>query len=748
MGPVRELSDTGAGTTRQRPPGGGGLLLYAPPADQTPVRFVKGIGEKGQALLEGSKFGISTVQDLLQHYPRRHLDFSETKAIREVRAGDEVTIIAEVRRVIAPPPIRGRRLPLKVMVHDGTSQLAVVFFNQPWRARQLPVGTTVALKGKITAFRGVRQMNAPLVDVLRDAGEVMRIVPQYPATAEIQSNWLRKVVHNALEAFTPLADPLPGEVRRRYGFLDRTEALRGYHFPAQMAEVWQARRRLVFDELFTLQTGLAYRKRRIERDTVGIAHDASPDDPTQLANRFLDALPFSPTGAQRSAIREIAADMRRRFPMNRLLQGEVGSGKTVVALWAALAAVHGGYQAAIMAPTEVLAGQHFLTIGSLVESLSAQREGGGQLGLFGGGAADIGLVLLTGSMPVAKRRAAMAKVASGEAGIVVGTHALIQEGMEFANLGLAVVDEQHRFGVRQRLALREKAKGGATPDVLIMTATPIPRTLALTLYGDLDVSVLDELPKGRRPIRTAVVDDERGRAEAYDLVRSEVRAGRQAYVITPLVDESDKLEVRSAEAEAERLATEVFPDLVVAKMHGRMRPVGKEAVMDRFRRGEVHVLISTTVVEVGVDVPNATVMLIEDADRFGLSQLHQLRGRIGRGAHASTCLLFTSPPQEGDGEEGSTARQRLEAVAATGDGFELAQKDLEFRGTGTIMGERQAGFSDLRLTHLLRDIELLKQARDEAFVLVDADPDLRGHPLIRQEMEGRFADRLDWLFHS
>jgi ATP-dependent DNA helicase RecG len=535
-----------------------------------------------------------------------------------------------------------------------------------------------------------------------------------------------------------------------------------------MPEVWQARRRLVFDELFTLQTGLAYRKRRIERDTVGIAHDVHPDDPDQLPNRFLDALPFTPTGAQRTAIREIAADMHRRFPMNRLLQGEVGSGKTVVALWAALAAVHGGFQAAIMAPTEVLAGQHFLTITALIEALSraaaspsgpgCRAEGGGtvgadaggpvQLGLFGGGADDIGVVLLTGSMPVARRRAAMARIASGEAGIVVGTHALIQEGMEFANLGLAVVDEQHRFGVRQRLALREKANGGATPDVLIMTATPIPRTLALTLYGDLDVSVLDELPKGRQPIRTAVVDDGKGRAEAYDLVRSEVRAGRQAYVITPLVDESDKLAVRSAEAEAERLATEVFPDLTVAKMHGRMRPAEKESVMDRFRRGEVDVLISTTVVEVGVDVPNATVMLIEDADRFGLSQLHQLRGRIGRGAHASTCLLFTSPPEEGDDEEGSTARQRLDAVASTSDGFELAQKDLEFRGTGTIMGERQAGFSDLRLTHLLRDIELLKQARDEAFALVDADPDLRAHPLIRQEMEGRFADRLDWLFHS
>jgi ATP-dependent DNA helicase RecG len=329
---------------------------------------------------------------------------------------------------------------------------------------------------------------------------------------------------------------------------------------------------------------------------------------------------------------------------------------------------------------------------------------------------------------------------------VVGTHALIQEGIEFHNLGLAVIDEQHRFGVRQRIMLREKARGDATPDILIMTATPIPRTLALTLYGDLDVSVLDELPKGRQPVRTEVVE-EAGRAEAYELVRREVRAGRQAYVITPLVEESDKIAVRSAEAEAERLATEVFPDLRVAKLHGKMRPSQKEAVMEQFRAGEVDVLISTTVVEVGVDVPNATVMIIEDADRFGLSQLHQLRGRIGRGSHASTCLLFTSA-LDGDEDDESITRQRLEAVASTSDGFKLAQKDLELRGTGTIMGERQAGFSDLRLTHLLRDIEVLQQARREAFAMVDADPELTQHPLIRQEMEGRFADRLDWLFHS
>lgn len=715
------------------------LLLYAPPNQQVPVRYVKGVGERGEAVLSSSRYGISTVQQLLQHYPRRHLDFSETKAIRQARIGDEVTIIGEVRRVQAPPP-RRRSLPLKVTIYDGTSTLLLVFFNQLWRARQLPVGTTIAVKGKVSAFRGVRQMTSPMVDVIRDAGEVVRIVPQYPASADIHSAWLRRVIKSALEAFRPLADPLPQAVRARHGLLERTDAMARYHFPGEILELGEARRRLVFDELFTLQSGLAYRKRRIELETVGIAHTIH----CELCARYLRLLPFELTAAQRRVIEEIERDMARPAPMHRLLQGEVGSGKTVVALYAALLAVQGGYQAAIMAPTEVLAGQHFVTISKLIEPLASAggQTSSGQLQMF----AVPEVVLLTGGVGAARRRNALARIAGGSAGIVVGTHALIQEGVDFPKLGLAVIDEQHRFGVRQRVQLREKASAGAMPDVLIMTATPIPRTLALTLYGDLDVSVLDELPKGRRPVKTAVVD-EGERRRAYDLVRREVGAGRQAYVITPLVDESDKLEVKSAEAEAERLANEVFPDLRVGKMHGRMRPAEKEQVMGRFRGREIDVLISTTVVEVGVDVPNATVMLIEDADRFGLSQLHQLRGRIGRGTHPSTCLLFTSAADGGE-EEAGAARKRLEAVASTADGFELAAKDLEIRGAGTILGERQAGFSDLRLTDLLRDVDLLVRARKEAFALIEADPELSGHPLIRLEMEGRFADRLEWLFHS
>jgi ATP-dependent DNA helicase RecG len=731
------------------------LLLYAPPARQIPVRFVKGVGPKNEEMLSASRFRIRSVQDLIQHYPRRHLDFSETKPIRETLVGDEVTIIGTVRRVAAPPPSQ-RRLPLKVLLSDGASTITLVFFNQPWRARQLAPGTRIAAKGKVTSFRGVRQMNAPMVDVISEANEVVRIVPQYPATADISTVWLRRIIRAALDAYQPVADPLPEALRRRRGLLGRTEALSAYHFPAQLADRDAARRRLVFDELFTLQTGLAYHKHRVKSQEVGIAHRGG----AELARRFVASLPFPLTGAQRRAIAEIESDLAAGAPMHRLLQGEVGSGKTVVALYAALMAVGSGHQAAIMAPTEVLAGQHFLTIASLVAPLAgggAEVGAGvdGQLDLFGA-AGSPGVVVLTGSLPAARRREALARIASGAAGIVVGTHALLEEGVTFANLGLAVIDEQHRFGVHQRMVLRDKRGGGVTPDVLIMTATPIPRTLALTLYGDLEVSELDELPKGRQKVATRVVDEE-GRGQAYELVRREVAAGRQAYVITPLVSESDKLEVKSAEAEAERLKTEVFPDLRVDLLHGRMRPAAKEAVMARFRAGEVDVLISTTVVEVGVDVPNATVMLIEDADRFGLSQLHQLRGRIGRGSHAGTCLLLTSALDVGEdgtaqpalgAEDRAKARARLEAVAATTDGFRLAERDLEIRGSGTIMDERQAGFSDLRLTDLLADRELLVQARADAFALIEHDPELAEHPMIRAEMEGRFADRLEWLFQS
>lgn len=730
------------------------LLLYAPPHLQIPVTTLRGVGEEKAAALADSKFAIKSIQDLLQHYPRRHLDFTDSKPIKEAREGDELTIIGEIRKANTPPQMRGRKVPHKFALYDGTSHIWLTFFNQPWRARDLKVGTRIAAKGKVSVFRGSRQMNNPMVDILREAGEAMRIVPVYPAFGEITSSKLRGWIKSALAQY-PLEDPLPRALLDRNGLIHRTRALSDYHFPREMSHKWVARKRLVFDELFTLQIGLAFRKHRIEAETLGIAHNAGPG----LADRFLEALPFKPTGAQTRSIEEIRSDMARTTPMHRLLQGEVGSGKTVVALHAALLAVQGGYQAAVMAPTEVLANQHFLTLSALLEPLGMASgkvpPKVQQMDLFtqpadeGPAVADFDnsgqIVLLTGSVGAAKRREALKRIADGAAGIVVGTHALIQEGVDFANLGMVVVDEQHRFGVRQRVALRDKTSGDSAPDILIMTATPIPRTLAFTLYGDLEVSVLDELPKGRKPVKTEIVSESE-RQKAYDLVRAEVRAGRQAYVITPLVDESDKLDVKSAEAEAKRLATDVFPDLRVGMMHGRMKPVAKEKVMSEFRQGEVDVLISTTVVEVGVDVPNATVMLIEDADRFGLSQLHQLRGRIGRGRHASTCLLLSSAVD--DEEARSVTIERLKVVASSNDGFVLADKDLELRGSGSILGGRQSGYSDLRLTHLMKDLAVLQAARKEAFSLIDEDPQLLRHPKLKLEMEGRYADRIEWLLRS
>jgi ATP-dependent DNA helicase RecG len=473
-----------------------------------------------------------------------------------------------------------------------------------------------------------------------------------------------------------------------------------------------------------LQVGLALRRRALEAGQHGQLLQTDGD----LTKRLLASLPFQPTGAQSRAIAEIGADLGRPKPMHRLLQGEVGSGKTMVALWCLLCAVQSGMQGAIMAPTEVLADQHGINLRALLQPLG---EGGG---LFGGPRVEV----LTAATTGAARERVLAGVAGGDVDLVVGTHALLSEGVEFRRLGAVVVDEQHRFGVHQRVRLREK---GDSPHVLIMTATPIPRTLALTLYGDLDVSTLDELPPGRTPVATHLVADATLRDRAYQRVREEVAAGHQAYVVCALKDESDKIEIRSAKAEAERLRAEVFPDLRVGLVYGDMAAREKEATMDRFRAGEVDVLVSTTVIEVGVDVPNATVMLIEDADRFGLSQLHQLRGRVGRGTAPGLCILFADPQTD----EG---RARMEAITRTNDGFELANEDLRIRGEGTVFDARQSGLSDLKLARLIDDFDWVRRARADAFALVEADPELTGpaHRRLRQEVLARLGDgRAEWL---
>jgi ATP-dependent DNA helicase RecG len=585
-------------------------------------------------------------------------------------------------------------------------------------------------------------MTAPRIEVVRSGKEpfnVGRIVPIYPATADLSSDQIRRMMWESIKAAGPILDPLPEELRLKLGLMARGDAYKHYHFPEEADDVHRARARLVFDELFTLQLGLVYRKRKLERTVRGIEHpDPSPET---LPEAFVAALPFELTGAQRTAIDEVAGDMQQKYPMHRLLEGEVGSGKTVVALYACLLAIEGGRQAAFMAPTEVLAEQHHLTVTDLMDRAFGEAEG---RNLFASVSRRPVVRLLTGSTPAADRQKILEEVAAGEIDLLIGTHALIQEGVEFRELGVAVVDEQHRFGVHQRRSLRDKGMVGE-PDILVMTATPIPRTLAVTIYGDLDLSILDELPRGRQPIETRIAAGADAREDAYDLIRTEVSKGRQAFIVYALRDESDKTELRSAKAEAKRLAAEVFPDLEVGLVHGDMKSGDKEAAMSGFRDGRTQVLVATTVVEVGVDIPNATVMMIEDADRFGLAQLHQLRGRVGRGGHASFCVLATDLDLAKADEDPAIAlaTQRLDAVARTRDGFKLAEVDLELRKSGQLLGARQSGLSDLKLAgDVMKHQDIIKMTRKEALRLLDEDPELRAyeHMALEREMRDRFPE--------
>jgi ATP-dependent DNA helicase RecG len=678
-----------------------------------------------KALEEG--FGYRTVRDLLEHYPRRYLTRGELTDLAHAKKGAEVTLVGTVRNLAKKQPRRNLRI-LEVRVVDDSGAWVCTWFNQPWHAQKLTVGTVAAFSGKLAWKAGRLGMANPGYEVLREGDDpeefANEVIPVYPASKEISSGRLRRAVGALLDRYGDVPDFVPEPLRRAHGLPDRAGALEAIHRPGDRSEASRARDRLVYDELFVLQVGLALRRRAQEAGQ----HGQPLQNDGDLTKRLLASLPYQLTTAQSRVMAEIGGDLARSKPMHRLLQGEVGSGKTVVALWALLCAVQSGMQGAIMAPTEVLADQHGINLRGLLEPLG---EGGG---LFGGPRVEV----LTAATTGASRQRILDGVAAGEVDLLVGTHALLSEGVEFRRLGAVVVDEQHRFGVHQRVRLREK---GDSPHVLIMTATPIPRTLALTLYGDLDVSTLDELPPGRTPIATHVVADATLRERAYQRVREEVAAGHQAYVVCALKDESDKVEVRSAKAEAERLRAEVFPDLRVGLVYGDMPAKEKEATMDRFRAGEVDVLVSTTVIEVGVDVPNATVMLIEDADRFGLSQLHQLRGRVGRGQAPGLCILFADPLTD----EG---RARMEAIARTNDGFELANEDLRIRGEGTVFDARQSGLSDLKLARLIDDFDWVRRARRDAFALVEADPELAdpGHRRLRQEVLARLGDgRAEWL---
>ena len=703
------------------------------------VERLKAVGA-GKRLESFRKFGITNLLELVTHYPRRWVDRTKEATVESALDGTDALVVGEIRSINAPP--RRGRAPGRIVATsgDGTGRMSLVFFNQPWRERQLQPGTWVAAFGKVNRFQGVKQMANPTVDVLGDPEERPRpIVPIYPQSEKIDlPSWVvLRAVEEALARSEArrISDPVPAEALRRLGLVGRHEALRSIHLPETMGEKEQARRRLAFDELLRVQLVLVMRKRALERDARGIRHSIGGE----LGNRLRAALPYELTRAQEQAIAEIEADLAGPHPMHRLLQGDVGSGKTLVAVSAMLTGVQGGHQSALMAPTEVLAEQHASSVRRLLEGVTVPDPGN----LFGD--RPLRVELLTNRITGSDRRDVLAGLADGTVDIAIGTHALIQEGVQFHSLGVVVVDEQHRFGVEQRAALRAKGEGagegGFVPDVLVMTATPIPRTAAMTVYGDLDLSVLDELPPGRFPIRTHWANGPLMEQGAWATVRDEVAAGRQAYVVCPLIEESEKLEVASAQETYERLLNDELKGLRIALLHGRMSSADKESVMDRFRRGQLDVLVATTVIEVGVDVANATVMVIVDADRFGIAQLHQLRGRVGRGVHASQCWLVT---QQCDG-----GNPRVQALVDSTDGFWLAEVDLDLRGEGTLMDTAQKGRSDLKLASLRRDRELVALAREVAFEIVDPDPLLAANPLLLDELRLLFtADDEAFLFKS
>ena len=695
------------------------------------VEVLSGVGRaKANAL---ASIEVESVLDLLTYYPRRYIDRTNRAAISDLEDGVEAMVMARVDSVFSKK-LRGNRTMVRVTVSDDTGRLGLIFFNQPWRDRQLSQGQEVVVFGKLDRYRGQHQMTNPIVDLVGD--ETGRIVPVYPQSgkAGLQTREIRRWVDEALRRSEQrgISDPIPESLRQRHGLIGRHQAIEAIHRPDSMDAQYTARDRLVFDELLRLQLKLIMRKRAVERAAIGIGHDTGGE----LVNRFTASLGFPLTGAQTRVITEVVADMARPVPMHRLLQGDVGAGKTVVAVAAMLTAVQGEHQGALMAPTEVLATQHFLGIRSLLkdlavpasETLLAERP--------------LRVALLTNQTPGAERTHIQESLVSGAIDIVIGTHALIQEGVEFSSLGVVVVDEQHRFGVEQRAALRAKGSKAATPDVLVMTATPIPRTAAMTVYGDLDVSTLDEMPPGRTPIATRWARSAAEEAEVWEQVRAEVGKGRQAYVVCPLIEESDNIEARSVTETYEHLQGGELAGLRVGLLHGRLTPAEKESVMDLFRSGAIDVLVATTVIEVGVDVPNATIMVIVDADRFGIAQLHQLRGRVGRGEQESSCCLLAV-------DAVGVAAERLRALVDTTDGFELAEADLELRGEGTILGERQKGRNDLQLASLRRDKDWVVWAREAAGEILDDDPDLQQKAELRAEVELLLVDDdADYLLKS
>ena len=677
-----------------------------------PLQYMKGVGPKRAKAL--SRLGLETIGDLIYYFPRRYEDRSCLKPINRIQPGKTETIKGKVL-ASGVKKLRPRLELLRVAVGDGSGIVYAVWFNQSYLRKSFPMGTTLILSGKVERFREMQIVN-PAYEIFtgdeKDLIHTGRLVPIYSLTERLTQRNLRSLIKEALDEYAEqLPDILPETMRKLHSLINLPRALVRIHFPESEGDREAARCRLVFDEFFFLQLGLALSKEKKIRDR-GIKHQV----PGKLWERLKDILPFELTAAQEKVIEEARTDMEKETPMNRLLQGDVGSGKTIVATFALLTAVEGGFQAALMVPTEILAEQHFLTLQKWFLPLGVR------------------VTLLIGSISPRMREESLKEIASGQADIIVGTHALIQEKIKFSRLSLVIIDEQHRFGVRQRAILKEK--GVETPDALIMTATPIPRTLALTVYGDLDISTLDELPPGRRPVATYWVK-EKNRPGAYKFLEEEIKKGRQAYIVYPLIEESEKLEVKAATEMAEHFQRDVFPHLKVGLLHGRMKSQEKEKVMQSFKEGKINLLVSTTVIEVGIDIPNASLMVIEEAGRFGLAQLHQMRGRVGRGDCQSYCLMFA-------GSAGEEGRKRLQVMTETSDGFQIAEEDLELRGPGEFFGTRQSGMPELRLGNIVADMKLMESARRQAFSLVKEDPYLQNpeHHLIKECLQERFKGKI------
>jgi len=660
-----------------------------------PLTIIPGVGPRHAQTL--ATLGMHTLGDMLYYFPRRYDDYSQLKPINRITYGEELSVLATIQNVENRQVRGGKAQITEAIVSDGTGYLRLTWFNQPWMANRLKIGQQVVLSGKVDMYLGRLTMNNPDCEALEQEHlHTNRIVPVYPLSGQITQRWLRRIMHQVVKYWAPrTSDFLPIELRKSADLMDLPTALLQIHFPDNQELLKAARYRLAFNEIFLLQLGVLGQKRLWQTATA----PAIPM-PEDWLKQQIERLPFTLTNAQQKALQDIRHDLQSGKPMNRLLQGDVGSGKTVVAAIAIAAVVQQGFQAALMAPTSILAEQHYLTLSHL---LTNQHNPEAPLH-------QDQIALLVGDIPESEKQKIRTRLKSGEIKLVVGTHALLEDPVEFNHLQLIIVDEQHRFGVEQRAILRSKGK---KPHLLVMTATPIPRSLALTVYGDLDLSVMDEMPVGRQPIETHVLHPVE-RERAYQLIRRQVQEGYQAFIIYPLIEQGEREEVKAAVEEHERLQRDVFPELKLALLHGRMRGDEKDRIMQRFRNKEFDILVSTSVVEVGVDIPNATVMLVEGANRFGLAQLHQFRGRVGRGSAKAYCLLIPET-------ENALENERLAVMTETNDGFVLAERDLEQRGPGQFLGTQQSGFSDLRMASLT-DLHLIEKARKQAQLVFEKDP--------------------------